>query len=65
MLVLEKKKTIESSLTSFVAFLGFFFVALTKARDGPRALSDFEVAVGTTPGGIDDPDPMSNATKVI
>ena len=37
--------------------LGFFFVALTKAREGPKALPDFGVAVVTD-------DPMSNATGV-
>ena len=59
---LGREKAIESSLTSFVAFLGFFFVALTKAREGPRALPDFGVAVKTTPGRADDP--MSNAAEV-
>ena len=58
---LGREKAIESSFTSFVAFLGFFFVALTKAREGPRALPDFGVAVETTPGGVDKP--MSNATE--
>ena len=57
-----REKAIESSLTSFVTFLGFFFVALTKAREGPRALLDFGVAMETTPGGVDNP--ISNATEV-
>ena len=59
---LGREKAIESSLTSFVAFLGFFFVALTNTREGPRALPVFGVAVETTPGRAGDP--MSNAAEV-
>ena len=59
---LGREKAIESSLTSFVAFLGFLFVALTKAREGPIALPDFGVAVETAPVGVDNP--LSNIIEV-
>ena len=59
---LGREKAIESSLTSFVAFLGFFFVALTNAREGLRALPDFGVAVRTALVGVDNP--MFKATEV-